>query len=409
MVVARRRGKQLALVAVDAQRRQRAVQIASDTCAIARAHVGGSREALLQALKAVHCEPRDKRMAVGLQKLVVDRCTFLEATEIDPEKLRACVFALATKARHAEAPFSREAVLAEASKQLAISAEDIERFLFSDLPGAHILHAAQLPSAETLVELWQDAQLQAVALRAVQLVAQIELGPAADVRQLFRTLKFHQLLFSLQPVKTGSYQLTIDGPFSLFESVTRYGLRLALAIPHITSCSKWAIEADIRWGKERTPLKFHATGASRKTSPAQPATKTQEALPAESSHPLPLLIMRLQEILESSAWSVSEAQQILDVPGFGTCMPDLRFENKKTGAVVLFEMLGFWSRAAVWKRIEMVQAGLSTPIVFGVSKKLRVGEQALESQNAALYEFARVPSAKAVLQRIEAVSQRTGP
>jgi predicted nuclease of restriction endonuclease-like RecB superfamily len=45
---------------------------------------------------------------------------------------------------------------------------------------------------------------------------------------------------------------------------------------------------------------------------------------------------------------------------------------------VYFEVMGYWSRDAVWKRIELVEAGMSEHIIFAVSSRLRVSERALE-------------------------------
>ena len=71
-------------------------------------------------------------------------------------------------------------------------------------------------------------------------------------------------------------------------------------------------------------------------------------------------------------------------------------------ARVHFELLGFWSREAVWRRIDLVRAGLPQRILFAVSKSLRVGEATLDdAPTAALYVFTRVINAKQVLARIE--------
>jgi hypothetical protein len=69
-------------------------------------------------------------------------------------------------------------------------------------------------------------------------------------------------------------------------------------------------------------------------------------------------------------------------------------------------VLGFWSRDAVWKRIELVERGLPHPMVFAVSKHLRVSEEALgDDHPAALYVYSRKMSAGAVLERVEAAAK----
>jgi hypothetical protein len=91
-------------------------------------------------------------------------------------------------------------------------------------------------------------------------------------------------------------------------------------------------------------------------------------------------------------------------------VPDVQFVHQETGQTVYLEVLGFWSRDAVWKRIELAHKGLAA-VVFAVSKHLRVSEAALdEGLPAALYVYARVMNAHAVLQRVQEVAARTsGP
>ena len=68
-------------------------------------------------------------------------------------------------------------------------------------------------------------------------------------------------------------------------------------------------------------------------------------------------------------------------------------------------MLGFWSRDAVWKRVELVQAGFAHRIVFAVGQQLRVSEAALDAElPGALYVYKRTMSARAILERVDALA-----
>jgi predicted nuclease of restriction endonuclease-like RecB superfamily len=109
-------------------------------------------------------------------------------------------------------------------------------------------------------------------------------------------------------------------------------------------------------------------------------------------------------------WRPAPSHAILDLPGVGQCVPDVQFVHQETGQTVYLEVLGFWSRDAVWKRIELAHKGLAA-VVFAVSKHLRVSEAALdEGLPAALYVYARVMNAHAVLKRVAEVAARTsGP
>ena len=89
-------------------------------------------------------------------------------------------------------------------------------------------------------------------------------------------------------------------------------------------------------------------------------------------------------------------------------MPDLCFVRAADGARVYLELLGFWSREAVLRRIELVRAGLPHRILFAVSKSLRVGEALLDdAQTAALYVFSRVLNVRTILEHLERLAPAT--
>jgi hypothetical protein len=80
------------------------------------------------------------------------------------------------------------------------------------------------------------------------------------------------------------------------------------------------------------------------------------------------------------------------------------FTHRDTGECVYLEVLGYWSRPAVWRRVELVEQGLSDRVVFAVGQHLRVSEAALDSDlPGALYVYKRTMSARAVVDRVEAL------
>jgi len=104
-----------------------------------------------------------------------------------------------------------------------------------------------------------------------------------------------------------------------------------------------------------------------------------------------------------SSWDVRPASAILHLPGLGVCLPDLLFRDRQSGAEVHLEVLGFWSRAAVWRRVDLVRAGLPQRILFAVSSRLRVSEAALpEDLPGELLVYKGVLNPRRVLERLEA-------
>jgi predicted nuclease of restriction endonuclease-like RecB superfamily len=403
-VVARRRGDELTIRPLAVADRAEAMRLAGDAIPIFEAGVGQRREDIEGELSAVETAPRHQRMKEGLIKLLEDRCTWGIEEGLEPVDVRREVFARAATVRRgleAGARFDREAVLAEVAGGRGLGVEAIERALYSDLRGASLLSAFDTISPKALVDAYDRGQVQAVLLRAVRVKAAIECGSPAAARALFRRLKFLGLLYTIQ-VGEGGYELTIDGPLSLFESITKYGHRIAQLVPLLDGCGAWSLEADLRWGKERVPLVFRARGGAPTVADdaAGDSDAGERVLPDDLSE-----LVRTFRAL-GTPWRVSRSRAVLDLPGTGICVPDLAFTRGKE--TIYFEALGYWSREAVFRRVDLVDQGLSAKILFAASAKLRVSEQLLgEEAPAALYVYKGTMKARAVAEHLERLAGRT--
>jgi predicted nuclease of restriction endonuclease-like RecB superfamily len=393
-VRARRRGDQLKLVPLTGPERERARELADALLQTARAELGRVREEVELAWAALAPEPKEQQLFDGLVKLVSDGCEFGAPLELEPAELRRRVFSMAS-ARRRELPegavFDRANVLAEIGAEVGTTADALERALYADLKGAQRLEAVDAAlTGESLVEAYELGQLQAALLRAVRVTLLVRCRSAQGYRRLFHKLKFQRLLYRVEPLPDGSHRIEVDGPFSLFESVTKYGLQLASLVPALNECDHVRLEAELRWGKTRRPvhLAHELSGA-----------------PADGAPELRDDVAQLLERLEASGstWRARPSTELLDLPGVGLCVPDLVFERAGRAPVYL-EVLGFWSREAVWRRVELVERGLGARVLFAVSSRLRVSEAVLEGHEAsALYVYKGTMSPRALLAKVEAL------
>ncbi len=400
LVQVRRRGDRLTVVPLAGVERRRASELAAMALALVRAHVGLPRGALQEAWAEVTLAPSESRLAQGLFKLALDTCEFESGEDLDPIGLRRDLFTRAAAARAAGRDFDREAVLAEAARARDMTPAALEEALYADLPSAHLLRRALLPSPDELLGRYELGCHQAVLLRALHVRASVFATEATTYRRLFRRLKFHRLLYRLAGLERGrGYLLDLDGPMSLFEQTTRYGLGLALALPAVMECDAWELDAELRWGKDRRPLRYHLRGD---------ATAPPGEAPSRLADDVATLLAALRTL--DSPWEVSPSEAILSLPGAGLCVPDLEFVHRTGGARVYLEVLGFWSRDAVWQRLELARAGLPCPVVFAASKRLRVSEEAVPPDaHAALYVYGSTMNARAVLERVEALVVKDRP
>ena len=222
------------------------------------------------------------------------------------------------------------------------------------------------------------------------------------MRALFHKLKFLRLLYRIeactfreetgdQTVHRAGYRITIDGPHSLFQAVTKYGLQLALLVPTLDELTHWRLRADIRWGVEKQPLQVAFRGAQR--------GRSEPELPPLSKD-VATLVQQFEKL--GSRFAIRRADAMLDLPGVGLCVPDLTFEDTVTGCEVHLEVMGYWSRDAVWRRVELVEAGLPHQVLFAVSERLRVSEAVLDAElPSGLYVYKGVMSARRILERLQ--------
>jgi predicted nuclease of restriction endonuclease-like RecB superfamily len=121
-----------------------------------------------------------------------------------------------------------------------------------------------------------------------------------------------------------------------------------------------------------------------------------------SDPPLPDAIAELVHRFAQlgTGWSTRPNERVLDLPGVGLCIPDLVFA--RGGEKIFFEALGFWSREAVFRRVDLVERGLGHKMLFAVSSRLRVSEQVLDERaSSALYVYKGAMSARAIADKLD--------
>ena len=378
-------------------RREAAIDLAVSVLGATEAHEGLRREELDAALTAIEVEPRDDKLKQGLFKLVEDTVDFEVDTQADPVALRSEVFERAATARR-EGRFDRNVLLAELAGARQIDPDRIERALYADLKAQHIVRftsrAVFDAGPEALVRRYEAAQPQAVLLRATQVVATVTPRDPASTRALFRKLKFLGLLHTI--TRDGSkLRIAIDGPFHLFAQTTKYGVALARALPVLTSVGPHEIVADVRWGKERVPLRFEIV--------SDEATD-ESGIDARLGDDAQSLIDRWNA--RDSDWRAKAATELVDIPGRGVVVPDLVFTHTR-GARVLVEVMGFSARDAVFSRVELAESGVLPPFVFCASERLRVSEALLpDDASASLLVYKGVIPLTALAEKLDRVARK---
>lgn len=411
LVDARKKDRELVLRTLDAKARRDASVLASNYLETARAFVGRRRGELEEAWDSVNLDLPSQRfkLAAGLRKLAGDVCTFEAEASIDAAELRRALFTRASEARRALRDgdrFDRTQIIMLTAESLGIAPDALESSLFSDLRSEHVLRAAPTLAPEQLVEAWELGQAQAVLLSAVRIACEVASGSPGLVRAFFSKLKFHKLLFSAErvdpkPNAPEGWRIIIDGPYSMFDAVTKYGLRLAILLPALRALEQWTLVADVRWGKAREPLIFQTSSVSDATGRHSRSMVNEPELHVSDD------VRELAAGIDAlgTEWTARPATVLLDIPGLGVCIPDLVLSREGSPSPVYIEVLGYWSRDAVFRRVELAERGLGVPIIFAVSSRLRVSAEVLdESVGASLYVYKGKISPRAIIDRAVRIS-----
>jgi len=398
LVRVKRRGNEISVAPLGKRNRPMALEAAGQYLDITAAHVGKTKAEWSAACNGVVMPARSKKLTDGLRKLIEDRCTFAMDDGVDPLILRDEVFSLASERRAALGPgehLDRTTIIEEIAANHELTPEALDARLYGDLKSAWRLQEWKALDAEALVDVYETSQGQAVLLRASRVVVVLHRSEPKALRALFHKLKFLRLIHVVRALDKGEHRIELDGPLSLFGPSTKYGLQLAMLLPALNRTGPWSLDAQVLWGPSRDRVSFHLDGG--------PTAGVAAGADVTQDDEISTLLARIKKA--KSEWTPRRNTKVLDLPGVGLCIPDLVLTRGKQRVYV--EVMGYWSRDAVWRRVELVEGGLKERILFCVSSRLRVSEAALgDDLPGSLYVYKGVMGAKQVLAKVEALGDR---
>ncbi len=374
---------------------ERLIERADALLSLFREGVGRRRADLDDAIDTIVGDGVDHKLTKGLVKVLTDKCAFDVAAPLPPAEIRAAVFKAAARlgplssvemegGRPTVADIYR--VVGEA---LGLDPAALEGALYADHADQQVLTEVDIPSARWLLDRYNVALVQSVLLKCSELRVTLVKPEPARARQLMRAAKFHQLIFDCAPTANG-YELALDGPASLFSQTSRYGMSLAKFFPAVLlQPGEWTATAVADWRGRKT---MTLSPASNLTSHYRDvgAYETRESLWFEERF-----------LALDSGWKLDRDVMPLQQGGQGVVVPDFRFT--KGGKVAYLEILGFWRKGSIQRRLALLARHGPTNLVVAVSKKL-AGEAAAELPDAVV-PFSEVIPAKEVLKRIEAIAR----
>ncbi len=369
---------------------QQWLEVAESLRLVFKDGVGMSRAEIEDEIDAVIGGEAATLVHKGLAKVLEDRAEFEVVADVPPDQLRAKVFEAAAahrqtlRAQGPRAPFRRDEVLGQVGAEVGLDAEAVASALFADLKDENRMLAFSDLGARALIDRYNVALAQSVLLRSVLVTAHVRDESPARMRQLFRWLKFHRLLYRVEGNGREGYTLHIDGPLSLFSSTTRYGLQMALFLPALLLCREFRLDAELRWGPKREPRTFHLES---KDGLVSHYNDRADYVPAE----IQAFLDRLRTL--APQWSSSEATEVVPLGREAVWVPDYRFLHAPTGTDVLVEVLGFWKRSTLDRLLKLLPEHGPPRYALLLSDRMKVDEGTLEALTGPVLRFKEIPNA----------------
>lgn len=327
-----------------------------------------------QTARILESCPLNNQVAKGLVKLMWDRCQFAEAASDDLIAQRDTIFE-AANAVMAEGPWPSLAAYREAvATQQATTPDALDQQLYSDLDMYQPLESLREITGEKLIVRYNAALVQGLLLHAESLVITLPVKDISLLRNLFRHLKFHQLMVAVAESPEG-YHLTLDGPLSLFGQTKRYGMNLARFFPALLHQKRWSLAAEIRMrGKKPGVLKVDH---SHKLQPYTQATGAYVPDHFET------LIQSVAEKL--TGWQAQAGEHSLQLPNGDYVFPDFLLTHGETR--VHLELFHRWHRGALRNRLKAGLTQSGECLILGVDTHLtRDKELAKELAGSAYFQ-----------------------
>ncbi len=364
-------------------------------------HIGLSLDELDESINSIYNASINRKIMDGFIKLLKDRCEVSIQSDIEPEKLREELFLLSTKTWEnlsVKDVFNREIVIDEVSKKLNLSKEQIENQLFADLKGSQIINKFEPIPPQELFNRYNLSLAQTVLFKATRVLITIKSATPKQLRELFRYIKFFRLIYDVSMNENDEYTIKLDGPFSLFQSVQKYGVNMASFLPALMLIDKWELKADLLWGKSKQPATLELNNKTGLISHYKIGN-------LENLEEVDIFIKQFNEI--ETDWTISTDTDIINLKGEGICIPDCVFQHKQTGDKIFMEVFGYWSRESVWKRIELLEKNFPYKLIIAISKKLRVSEKAIKEDLPAMaYVYNSVILPKQIMKILDSLNSK---
>ena len=375
--------------------------IAEQLIAIFEKSPSTPRATLLETSKQIiDSTPGTPIVKRGLEKLLLDRTEFDTTPNEELIAFRQRLFT-ETSRLLSEEQFQdytdyqqrvSQITASESQPEIAFGTEEVSASkLYADLPSCQPVLNFRTLSGEHLLHRYNAAQVQGLLLHCNTLTLKLADAMTAELRQLFKYLRFNQLLSTIRKEEE-LYQITVDGPLNLFYKTKRYGMNLANFFSAVLHQSKWELTAEVQFrNRQRSRLSLNESCGIKPIS--------QQFLAY-----IPEDIQLFQTMLRNKTdnWKIRPGSQFLPLAGDFYCFPDYQLVHK-SGIETAIELFHPWHQGHLIARLNTLAEQTDVSLILGVSRELEKEPLIADALAASAYfsefgfTFRDVPTMRALL------------
>ncbi len=331
-----------------------------------------SRAEIEENSAAICNAEHDITLAKGLNKLIQDRCEFSHNATVKLPELREQLF---TKSANFYENISEDATLydLQSAVEKIQPPNDYQDLLYADLPESELLQTIKPITPKELLERYNVSLVQSFLLTSSSITLTIFEQDIAQLRRVFKYLKFFRLLATIKMSAKTNAALTklnagksktpakividIDGPLSLFESSSRYGLKLASFFPAVCALKKWQLKSNVKVGDKNYKL-----SVSEKEGLKSHYRNFTAYIPKE----IQVFHKTFQE--KSKDWKIVGSTPLIPLSGQEVLFPDLCFLHQESKKIVYLELFHRWHIWQLQKRLEGLKS--NDDFIIGIERVL---------------------------------------
>ena len=308
----------------------------------------------------------------GLEKLLLDRTEFDTAPNQELIAFRQKLFTETSRLLSHE-QFQDYTDYQHKVSQITAGERELKDRLYADLPNCQPVLTFRTLSPERLLHRYNAAQVQGLLLHCNTLTLKLADSMTAELRQLFKYLRFNQLLSTIQKEEE-LYQITVDGPLNLFYKTKRYGMNLANFFLAVLHQPKWELTAEIQIRNRRDSRLLLDESCGIKPI-------SQQFLAY-----IPEDIQLFQTMLHNKTddWQIRPGSQFLPLVGDFYCFPDYQLVHK-SGVETAIELFHPWHQGHLIARLNTLAEQTDVRLILGVSRELEKKPIIAEALAASAY------------------------